>query len=194
MSSPFTSPRERRLWILAGSWLALVYASLNFVRTPTDILRAQDLLRPTVAAILLGSAAAVVVLVVRRRPGWREVAALAVVGLVYLVVVAYATERHEERIHFLEYGVLGGLLYAALLERRGNLLGTGESGWLSRWPAPMAMLLNSVGGWGDEGIQALLPDRVYELRDVGLNVGAGVLIVLSMACLSVARRGDRGSG
>ncbi len=192
MSSPFTSPRERRLWILAGSWLAVVYASLDFVRTPTEFLRGQNLLRLAVAAILFGSAAAVVLLVVRRRPGWREIATLTVVGLAYLAVVSFATGRHEERIHFLEYGLLGGLLYAALLERRGNLLGTGQPGWLSRFPATMAMLLNAGGGWGDEGIQALLPDRVYELRDVGLNVGAGVLAVISMALLSRARALDAG--
>ena len=170
----------------------MVYASLDFVRTPTEFLRGQNLLRLAVAAILLGSAAAVVLFVVRRRPGWREIATLTVVGLAYLAVVSFATDRHEERIHFLEYGLLGGLLYAALLERCGNLLGTGERGWLGRFPAPMAMLLNAGGGWGDEGIQALLPDRVYELRDVGLNVGAGVLAVISMALLSRARALDAG--
>ncbi len=194
VSAPFTSPREKRLWLLAGSWLALVYASLDFVRAPATFLRGQNLLRLTVAVALLSSAAAVVVFLARRRPGRREWLALAAIGFVYLVVVAYATERHEERIHFLEYGIFGGLVYAALLERRDKLASRGgpdsRSGPPGRWPAPTAVLVNGVAGWGDEGIQALLPSRVYELRDVALNFGGGVLVVASMALLAWARRRD----
>ena len=62
---------------------------------------------------------------------------------------------------------------ASRIERRS------ASGPPGRWPAPTAVLVNGVAGWGDEGIQALLPSRVYELRDVALNFGGGVLVVAS---------------
>ena len=39
----------------------------------------------------------------------------------------------------------------------------------------VATLLVALAGWVDEGIQGLLPNRVYDLRDVGLNAGAGAL-------------------
>jgi len=189
VSSFFTSARERRLWIWAAAWLVAVYASLAFVRAPTEFLRGRNLLRVTVAAIFLAFAIWIVVRVARRRPGWREIAALVFFGLVYLVTLV-GIERHEERLHFVQYGVLGALVYGALLERRRTL----PRSLFARWPVPVAVLLTAIAGWGDEGIQYLLPKRVYELRDVGLNVAAGLLVVLAMTGLAWARARDARPG
>ncbi|MDX1503805.1 MAG: hypothetical protein R3325_15705 [Thermoanaerobaculia bacterium] len=46
----------------------------------------------------------------------------------------------------------------------------------------------------DEGIQSLLPHRVYDLRDVGTNAAAGLLAVAASRALSRARRRDREAG
>ena len=54
----------------------------------------------------------------------------------------------------------------------------------------LSVALTALAGWGDEGIQAVLPNRYYELRDVGLNVAAGVLVVVSMTVTIWARRRD----
>ena len=47
---------------------------------------------------------------------------------------------------------------------------------------------NSAFGWLDEGIQWLLPGRVYDLRDVGFNALAAAMAVFGRLALAWARR------
>ena len=46
-------------------------------------------------------------------------------------------------------------------------------------------------GWLDEGIQWLLPNRVYDIRDVGFNALAAVMAVGASLALSRARQWER---
>ena len=72
-----------------------------------------------------------------------------------------------ERIHLTEYGFLGFLVLWAL---RMDLSGK----WFYFW----GWMIASGIGLLDEGIQWLLPNRVFEWKDVGLNVvssGLGIL-------------------
>ena len=72
-------------------------------------------------------------------------------------------ELPEERLHFLEYGVVGGLVFAALLERQKNTKPDSGGPWdrsAPLWPAVGASLVTAGAGWIDEGIQAILPNRV----------------------------------
>ncbi len=188
----FSSDRERRLWLLALVWLAAVYISLGYVRAPTEFLRERNLLRVSVAVLFIVVATWILRAILRRRPGRRELAALAVSALAYLAAFLL-TERAEERVHFLQYGLFGGLVYGALLERRARReeAGPAAAGFGRLWPAPLAIVLTGIAGWGDEAIQAVLPDRIYDLRDVALNVAAGVLTVAAMFLLATARRRDR---
>lgn len=182
--SLFRSQRERVLWIRAGGTLLAIYASLYFVRDVVVWLRERNLLRVSVAAIFVAVALALVWRLARRGPGrWEWGAALAI-GIVYLAAFL-AVERTEERVHFIEYGAIGYLTHAALLERARAAKGPARPGW---GPAVAAVALTSAAGWGDEGIQAVLPNRVYELGDVGLNAVAGVLAVAATALLGSARR------
>ena len=57
--------------------------------------------------------------------------------------------------------------------------------------APAAVLVTGAAGWLDEAIQGALPNRVYELRDAGLNLAAALLAVLAILALGAARRADR---
>lgn len=83
-------------------------------------------------------------------------------------VVAMGYEIPAERIHFLEYGILGVLLYKAMI---------------SDWNAPVfsSFVLITVIGSGDETIQWFLPNRVGDLRDVFMNcIGGSIGIVVTM--------------
>jgi hypothetical protein len=105
-----------------------------------------------------------------------------------------------ERIHLLEYGAVGGLAYAALCERWSYANSAATSAldparrWWQRLPAVWAILIAGAAGWGDELVQALLPNRVYDLRDVATNGEAAALLVLTLAALHRARAGRLARG
>ena len=173
-----TSKRERRLWSGAATCLSLIYASAFVARPIADFLRDRNLLRLTVAALIAVTGALALRWVVRSRPGWRATGALTAIAGLYLLLF-YWTAMPEERLHLLEYGLLAGLIYAALAERQRNAAAGALRG-PSRLPAWGAIIATALCGWVDEGIQFLLPDRYYDLRDIALNAVAGVLAVLAL--------------
>lgn len=184
----FLSPRERRLWLLAGLLLLLTWSTLYVARSVTTWLRDHNLLTVTMALMTVSLVAAVLWDLRRSRAGWRGWAVLAAVALV-LAALAPVLTGPEEAMHFVQYGLFGGLAYGALRERR-----RAAAGHLSpplRHPALVAILLTALAGWGDEGIQYLLPNRYYDLRDVAFNAGAGVLAVAALAGREWARRSAR---
>ncbi len=183
MSRWYRSARERRLWLWAGALLVAIYASLYSVRPLAEWLRERNLLRGTILVLFLLVGALILRWFAARAPGWREIIVLALFAGLYLAVL-WPVRMPEERFHLLEYGLLAGLVYAALLERRGP-------GGAMRWSpgqAALAVLLTGLAGWGDEGIQYLLPNRHYDWVDVGLNLLAAVLAIAALAALAEARR------
>ena len=70
----------------------------------------------------------------------------------------------EEKIHLIEYGFLAYLIFRVLRLDHGA------------WAAYAgAFALTAALGWGDEGIQHLLPNRYYQSSDVVLNAVSGLL-------------------
>jgi hypothetical protein len=189
----FTSARERRLWIMAGSCLLLIYSSLYIARPVTEWLREANLLRLAVGAAFLVAAAWVGLALLRKRPGWRVWMALAGISLGYVLLLS-RFELPEERLHFLEYGIVGGLVYMALLERQRAASVKSAEPWGNRtglWPAVVAVLITGAVGWIDEGIQEILPNRFYDLRDVAMNAAGGALAVLSIWIVGLAGQAGR---
>lgn len=179
--------RERNLWIGALVLVVVTYTTLGKVRILTEWLRERSLLVPTLV-LLFGTALWVIVrFLVRHRPGRREWAVLGVVLLVYASLFTLL-KRPEEAMHFLQYGSLGFLLYQALRLRRERL---GPGGLFRRHAEITAAVLTALLGWGDEGIQYLLPNRYYDLRDVAFNALAGGLAILALVGREWARRLDR---
>jgi hypothetical protein len=132
-----------------------------------EALRERGWLRNAVA-VALGIA---VVLIGRRlwqmpRP-WPRGRTLQVIVLALFVVAAWFMERHEERWHLVQFGVLGVLLHQALAGSRGGLF--------------FALALGALAGWLDEVWQSLLPGRVFGLDDVVVNVTAAIAGALSSA-------------
>jgi len=82
-----------------------------------------------------------------------------------------------ERIHLLEYGILGGAAVAGFRRE-------GEASWKSCGRALLFVFLVSLL---DEGFQRLLPDRVGDWRDVGFNCLGGIWGIVLY--LTAARRG-----
>lgn len=179
----FTSPRERRLWLWALAVVAAIYSTLGLAGRLVAVLGGERLLALAFGLSFLLAIVAVVGISVRRRPGRAEVwMGLAIVA-VYVMVVVRMGVPPAERTHLFEYGIVGVLIYEALIERRNN-------GGRVPMPALIAILATTLVGWGDEGIQAVLPNRVYDLRDVGVNALAGFMAVMASLLLRWARGWD----
>ncbi len=149
-------------WAL-GLWLGLIYSTLGVVRFVVDRLRAEGWLVITVASLFAMAFVTCAVLIVRSADR-RALAllTLAVIGCGYALIIANMASP-EERAHLLQYGVVGLLAYVSFSERYRP-----------------ALLFTAAAGWLDEGIQALLPTRHYDLRDVGFNALAGALACASL--------------
>ena len=123
---------------------------------------------------------AIVVQGLRSRPGSAEIAVALGVATVYFMVFV-RMGSHEERTHLIEYGIVALLIHAALNER---------AMWRPHVPAPavLAVTITTFLGVLDELIQALLPARVFDLRDILFNTLAAILAVGAIKALRWARQ------
>jgi len=184
-----SASRERLCWAIAAGFVAATWSTLYWARLAADWFRGHGWLTPLMWLIFASAAGAVLAAVLRLAPGWRELAVLAAFGIVYALTIGSLRMLPEEALHFVQYGTIGGFFYAALGERRRR-----GGPFLARpaVPAVLAFLLTAAAGWTDEGIQYLLPNRVYDLRDVGFNAAAAALAIAGTASWRWAH--ERGAG
>jgi len=163
------SPRTAR--IALAVYLLAIYSTLAYVRVITNALRDRGVLRISVgvAFVLAASVALWLIFRARERRTMRMLLTLAAVAAAYGLVI-WPMESPEEKIHFIQYGVVALLAYASF----------------GSYVASAIFVL--AAGWIDEGIQGLLPSRFYDLRDVAFNAAAGVLALLAHAVSSRATR------
>ena len=161
--------------VALATLLLCIYATLGVVRVLTNALRDAGLLRVTVGAAFVLAAVGVVGLVLRTPALRRPRTALVLLGAAgaYALVI-WPMNSPEEKLHFIEYGTVAVLAWFSMPESVQGLRRFGA-----------AALFTLAAGWLDEGIQALLPSRYYDLRDVAFNATAGVM---ALTLLAVARR------
>lgn len=182
----FSSRRERRLWLWTLAVVVAIYATLGLARTAAGILRDLGLLEAFFGLGMFLLAAAIVAQGVKARPGWREIAVALGVAAATLMVFARIGSP-EERTHLIEYGVVGLLIHEALLERQSR-------GRRVPLPPLLAILATAALGLLDECIQAFLPSRVFDPRDILFNLLAGTMAVSASVALAWAwRRRNRTS-
>ncbi len=144
---------------LALIYLAFIYASLpwarSFLNRLYQICSVKEL--GLVANLWLAAIALWIVLSLWKRMGLLALPfLLASFGLLFY---GWHLSRPEEKVHLVEYALLG------LLWERSF---TGPKGlWL-------AFFLVTVSGILDEVIQYFLPNRVFDPRDIVMNVTSGV--------------------
>jgi VanZ family protein len=151
------------------------------VRTITNLLRDRGILRVSVVMAFAIAAALILWLIFRdaQRRSWHMLLALGAVACVYAAVI-YPMQSPEEKIHFIEYGGVALLAYAST-----------SSHWTRARRFVACALFVAAAGWIDEGIQALLPSRVYDLRDVAFNAAAGLM---ALAAIAIFSRHERAVG
>lgn len=178
--SVFRSRRERRLWLLAAAVVVAIYSTLGFAGALAERLRESNLLAISFGLGFVLVLAVIAATALTRSPSRRELWTLVGVAAVYGMVIVRMGVSLEERSHLFEYGLVGVLIYQALAERR-------RQGGRVPAPAVLAVVATALLGWIDEGIQAVLPNRVYALWDVGVNALAGLLAVSASLALAWAR-------
>lgn len=154
-------------------YVALVYGSLPWTRDVLIALDQRELVGSMVTACYFGAAALVVYHVVFDVRLTDRVAFVALVALgagVGGLMLGLAIP--EERLHFLQYGLMAVLARRAVAPR--------VAGWRQYLAA---IAIASAAGWGDELIQGLLPDRYYDLRDVLINALAAALAMAGYEAL-----------
>jgi hypothetical protein len=182
------SERERRLWRAAFGLAGAIYASAYFVQFALDFLRAHNLLRLTIGVVFALVAGAVIATMARAGAGARAWSTLLLVGAAY-AAAALLLEIVQERIHLIEYGALA-------LAARGALTARAAADPTSGFRSPEAascgaLAFGFVVGVGDELLQGALPNRVGELRDVGINSLSAALAVAAAAAVERALQRDR---
>lgn len=188
----FTSDRERRLWLWTLVVVVAIYATLGLAGTLAEVLGEHRLLPTVFFFLMVLTVAAIVGSGLKRRPGRRDVWVALGVTAVYAMAVLRTGVSPEERTHLMEYSIVSVLIYQALRERVSND---------RRVPVPalFALVLTVLVGWLDEGIQAVLPNRVYDNFDVFSNFVAAVIgivtsVVVGWLNAALDRRRGRGPG
>ncbi|MYJ17458.1 MAG: VanZ family protein [Gemmatimonadetes bacterium] len=176
----FTSRRERRLWLCALAVVVAIYSTLGLAGSLAEMLREHNLLPAAVLVLMLATVAAIVGSGLKGRPGRREIWVALGVTAVYAMAVVRMGGTMEERTHLFEYGIVAVLIYQALSERARN-------GRRVPAPAVLALVAAVALGWLDEGIQALIPNRVYDNFDVVRN---SVAAAAGIAGSAVVGRGN----
>jgi len=176
----FTSDREKRLWFFTLTIVVAIYSTLGLARTLAGILRDNGLLEASFLLGMLLVGAAVVVQGLKIRPNRVEIGVALGIAAVYLLVFTRMATP-EERTHLIEYSVLAIFIYEALLERVRNS---------RQVPAPalLAFLATLLIGLLDECIQAFLPNRVFDIRDICFNALAALMAITASLVLTRARR------
>lgn len=165
--------REWQSWLYVVVWSLIIFSTIPFARAVRDSVRdhigIEVFLYVTVAGILLLGLPAYGSLKKRQLPFtayiWLFGILAGFIGYAY-----YLRDIPEEAIHVLEYGVLGLLVYRALVHRVRDV-----SVYL------IATLVVGLIGVIDEYIQWVIPSRVFDLRDIRTNLLAGGLSQLAIA-------------
>jgi len=157
-------------WLVVVSWSMVIFATIPLARRIGEFVAWQwgkQVFTYTVLAAIAVALAAAVFYVARHR----SVVAGSLIWLVAAaaVFVAYTVQlgkkSPEEAIHFVQYGVLGVLVFRALAFQRHDV-----SIYFS------AAVICGVIGTVDEIIQWLVPQRHWDLRDVWINFFAAALV------------------
>jgi hypothetical protein len=155
--------------LAAALWIGLIYATIPFVRGLREAFAARwpvELIAYAVVVIVIGAGAAAIAVLQRHQVHISLADILWLVGVAAIIVLwtRRLMGRPEEAVHFLEYGVLGVLLFQVFDDRVADAT-----------VYAAATLTGLLIGTVDEIIQWLVPGRFWDFRDIVLNGSAVAL-------------------
>ena len=177
-------PREPKFvsWLLVILWSAFIFYTITQaldIRSKVDGNYGKQFVKYFVMGLAAAGAvwSVVIVIVNRSRYHWYNYVCL--IGLLalylYSVQYIYLSPEHSrwESMHFVQYGVLGVLLFRALAHSYQDF-----------GVFPVALVLTVLHGAIDETVQWAHPDRYWDFGDLVLN-GYSALLALLMIALGL---------
>jgi len=161
-------------WVAVAVWITVIFTAIPFVRSLRDAFVARwpaSLLGVAVMATVATAAVFAIWFLWRRRRRitWADIAWIAGTAALLLAWTLRLMRQPEEAVHFVEYGVLGVLLYRALRPSIGDP-GVFVAG----------ALIGTLVGTVDEIIQWIVPGRYWDFRDLVINGGASALVQIAV--------------
>jgi len=170
-------PQEKQWlsWLYVASWTLMVFAAIPLARTIQQYVSeewSRDLFTYGVAAVTVMALVIAVIYLRCFRPVSRSSYfwLIAIAGIFIGYTLDLAKLAPEEAVHFIQYGVLGILVYRALTHRLKD----------STVFFAAAVICGGIGVI-DEFIQWLTPLRVWGLRDIWINFLSAVLVQVAIA-------------
>ncbi|SFR51884.1 VanZ like family protein [Robiginitalea myxolifaciens] len=165
---PFTSQKERRLWMWAFLTMLAIFATLFLGGRVIDFMVNKRIIEQSTFYLFLLLVFAFILSgfknLNRRYEYWIYAGALAVFAMAVLRMGLSVSERS----HMVEYGLLAILIYKALMERK-------KQDDAVTYPFLFAIVITGMIGTIDECIQYFLPYRVFDFFDIGFNFFAAFL-------------------
>lgn len=171
-------PQERPWvsWLVVSIWSLFILLTIPLARTIQKFVAEQwgsGLFAYVVLASIAVSLIAAIYYIVRFRPalsGGRYIWLIAVAAIFTGYTIQLGKKSPEEAIHFIQYGVLGILVYRALAVHHHDI-----TIYFS------AAVICGIIGTIDEVIQWLVPRRLWDLRDVWINFFSAALVQVAIA-------------
>ncbi len=164
---------ESRSWAYVAVGVLVIYMTIPLARGLRNFvgqyLGSEVFVYAVVLLVLLAAITAARNLRRRRLPISAYII-LILIFLLYILLVFELRDIPEEALHVVEYGVLGLLVFRALLHRVRDF-----SIYI------IACLVVGMIGIIDEFIQWIVPSRYYDLNDIKLNFIAGLLSQITIA-------------
>ncbi len=170
-------PKEKQWlsWLYVAVWTLCIFSVIPMARLVQRYVYqtwGRDLFTYGVISVIITALAVAVIYVYRLRLDSRTSYfwLIAVAGIFFAYTLDLGKRNPEESVHFIQYGVLGVLVYRALTHRLKD-----SSIFLAG-----AIICGCIGTI-DEFIQWMTPLRVWDLRDVGLNLFSSALVQVAIA-------------
>ena len=164
-----------KAWLVVIIWSLVIFATIPLARTIGELVAQQwgkEAFTYAVLVVIVVALAFAVFSVIRH--GSTVAGSLFWLIAVATVFVTYTIQlgkdSPEEAIHFVQYGVLGVLVFRALAFKHHDV-----SIYFS------AAIICGIIGTTDEIIQWLVPARHWDLRDVWINFFAAALVQVTIA-------------
>jgi len=170
-------PKEKQWlsWLYVAIWTLYLFSIIpmaRFVQQYVYQTWGRELFTYGVLFVIITALAVAVIYVFRIRPDSRTSYfwLIAVAGIFFTYTLDLGKRNPVESVHFILFGVLGILVYRALTHRLNDS---------SIFFAGVII----CGGIGiiDEFIQWMVPSRIWDITDIGLNLLSAVLVQVAIA-------------